>query len=958
MKVPRYFDPLALVIASLLLVATVLPIRCAAQGTDQRSTELFNGKEVVSNEVLMQFRAALAEKRGEMTSDEKIQSENLSIAEIEESFQTEHLSKLGGAGWYLVRSRGIGTDALVRGIGARTDVAFVEPNYLIKPALNSIAQYYAPYQWALNNTGQTISGPSGVNTGTPGADIKASQSWDLTTGFRTSVIATIDPTGIDYTHPDLSPNIWSAPSSYNVVVLGVNYTCPIGSHGFQFVNNAQTEGPCDPLELFGQSHGTILAGIMGANGASSIGVSGINWSTSIIHVIALGDADVIAAIDFLVQTKQHFGALANIRVINNSYLLADNSQAVLQEILVANSNDMLFVAAAGNGGNNNDPPGGTYPASFGAPPYNAPNVISVANTDNNDNLCEAQCAGVASAWGSQSVHLGAPGWAIASTMRGGGYNVAMLYNAEVSTGTSASAPYVTGSAALVLSRCADLNTAQLKQDLLDNVDYVTGLYGCYNLSGLQTYCTITRGMTPSGQPGGGRLNAYKAVSACGYALSVTKNGAGSGTVTSSSSGTVSGSLTPINCGSACSAVFKSNVYGGSSVTLTATPAAGSLFTGWTGACSGTGTCTVTVSAARSVQATFTQSFTLTVTKAGTGSGTVTSSPAGISCGATCAAGFQSGTVVTLTASASAGSVFSGWGGACSGTGTCTVTMSAATAVTATFLLLPDFLLSASPGSQTVVPGFSTTYTATLSPIAGFTGTVVLSATGLPTGASGTFSPNPVNGASGNSTLTVTTVSSISVGTYPLTIKGTSGSLTHSVTVSLIIAVKAGPLMAGAGASVGSALYSTWLYPNDVSSSTLFSLNSTGPGQGNNTTQALQATNFGFALSTTTPIAGISVSFNEFYDTFGGTPNGSMSVQLLKGGTAVGTVKTFMPTLQPNSSGPPTVATLGGSTDLWGGSCLYSDVNASNFGVAITFTDPTNHAGDNVKVNNVQVTVYF
>jgi len=218
---------------------------------------LFNGKKVFANEVLMQFRAALAEKRGEMTSDERRQSENLSIAEIEESFQTEHLNKIGGAGWYLVRSSSLGADALMEGIGARSDVAFVEPNYLIKPALNSIAQYYAPYQWALNNTGQTISGPSGVNTGTPGADLRASQAWDLTTGFRGSVIATIDPTGIDYTHPDLSVNIWSAPSSYTVVVGGVTYTCPAGSHGFQFVNSGTAEGPCDPLELFNQSHGTI-----------------------------------------------------------------------------------------------------------------------------------------------------------------------------------------------------------------------------------------------------------------------------------------------------------------------------------------------------------------------------------------------------------------------------------------------------------------------------------------------------------------------------------------------------------------------------------------------------------------------------------------------------------------------------------------------------------------------------
>ena len=77
-------------------------------------------------------------------------------------------------------------------------------------------------------------------------------------------------------------------------------------------------------------------------------------------------------------------------------------------------------------------------------------------------------------------------------------------------------------------------------------------------------------------------------------------------------------------------------------------------------------------------------FTLAVTKAGSGAGTVTSSPAGISCGATCAANFANGSSVTLTAAAASGSTFGGWSGECSGTGACTVTMSAAKTVTATF----------------------------------------------------------------------------------------------------------------------------------------------------------------------------------------------------------------------------------------------------------------------------------
>ncbi len=78
------------------------------------------------------------------------------------------------------------------------------------------------------------------------------------------------------------------------------------------------------------------------------------------------------------------------------------------------------------------------------------------------------------------------------------------------------------------------------------------------------------------------------------------------------------------------------------------------------------------------------SFPLTVSLAGTGSGTVTSSPAGINCPSACSANFASGQSVTLTASPASGSSFAGWNGACSGAGTCTVTMSSSQAVTATF----------------------------------------------------------------------------------------------------------------------------------------------------------------------------------------------------------------------------------------------------------------------------------
>jgi hypothetical protein len=122
------------------------------------------------------------------------------------------------------------------------------------------------------------------------------------------------------------------------------------------------------------------------------------------------------------------------------------------------------------------------------------------------------------------------------------------------------------------------------------------------------------------------------------------------------------------------------------IMLTATPNANSVFAGWSGGvCGGTGVCSGNIDQSYAVVATFAPVVrTLTVTRSGPGaaSGVVTSMPAGINCGGTCTANLDHGTVVVLTAS---GPAFNGWsGGGCSGTGVCVVTLNAATSVTAIF----------------------------------------------------------------------------------------------------------------------------------------------------------------------------------------------------------------------------------------------------------------------------------
>jgi len=113
------------------------------------------------------------------------------------------------------------------------------------------------------------------------------------------------------------------------------------------------------------------------------------------------------------------------------------------------------------------------------------------------------------------------------------------------------------------------------------------------------------------------------------------------------------------------------------------------------------------------------------------------------------------------------------------------TVTQTTTVTLVVSSNPDFSVSASPSGQTVIEGSATTFGVTVAPVNGFSSQVTMSVSGLPAGAQGSFSPNP---ATGSSTLTITTLSSTPVGAYTLTIIGTSGTLTHSTTVTLTVAM--------------------------------------------------------------------------------------------------------------------------------------------------------------------------
>ena len=124
---------------------------------------------------------------------------------------------------------------------------------------------------------------------------------------------------------------------------------------------------------------------------------------------------------------------------------------------------------------------------------------------------------------------------------------------------------------------------------------------------------------------------------------------------------------------------------------------------------------------------------------------------------------------------------------------------------------PSFTLSASPSTQTVTAGSNTSYTISVAPLNGFTGTVSLTVSGLPTGASGTFNPSSIGGGSGSSTLSISTTSSTAAGTYTLTVMGTSGSLTEKTTATLTVTSSTSSCTAYTGSNGASFTWSgiTW-----------------------------------------------------------------------------------------------------------------------------------------------------
>lgn len=316
----------------------------------------------------------------------------------------------------------------------RDDILYVGPDYETSICSTVPNDTYYSQQWGLST-------------------IQAPQAWDITTGSSTVTIGVLD-TGIDGLHPDLVNRINTS-------------LCRDFTSGSEVI--------VSPTDAHG--HGTHVAGIIGAQGNNTTGISGVCWNVRTVSLKVFDNSGhgltsmIIDAIDFAVSKDIPLLNLSGSTELSNFDLPLYNA--------IQNYSG-LFICAAGNEGVNNDQ-NPTYPAS-----YSLPNLITVAaSNENNQRGIFGEDS--SSNYGRTSVDLFAPGTNIMSTLIYQGQHVYAQLG-----GTSMATPFVTGVAALLLSKYPDLSPCEIKDTILSNVDDCGTTF--------DTLCVS-----------GGRLNAYKAL---------------------------------------------------------------------------------------------------------------------------------------------------------------------------------------------------------------------------------------------------------------------------------------------------------------------------------------------------------------------------------------------------------------------------------------------------------------
>lgn len=494
--------------------------------------------------------------------------------------------------------------------------------------------------------------------------VRAPEAWAAGYTGKGQTVAVID-SGIDRFHPLLTGKVVSE-------ACYTNRACPGGSSSSTAANSAR---PCSASDC---KHGTHVAGIVA--GRLPSGLSGIAPDAQIIAIQVFTPvsssesltymSDVVKGLERVFALKDSFDIAAVNLSLGSDVTFSSSCDRSMPAMAAAidqlKAAGIAAVVASGNGGVAN---GISLPAcissavSVGAVSDRnwgtcSGSGITPAPTATDMVACYSNSAGLLS--------LLAPGSLITSSVPNGGY--------EALHGTSMAAPHVAGAFAVLGEKAS---TASV-EDLLSALRTTGKTVSDYRNGRVTPRIDVKAALDTLGTD-------------AGVAIALTIAGNGRGTVSFSPAGSSA------NCTASCS-----NRYApGTVVTLGAAAGTKSIFAGWTGACSGMATCTVTMTAAQKVGASFLaissgpqQVLSATTTGSGAGAVTIVGDGVSTSCSGTCTRSFGQGTTVTLTAAPASGSVLTSWSGACKGRkASCVVRLQSAKSVTANFTALPFHAVS-------------------------------------------------------------------------------------------------------------------------------------------------------------------------------------------------------------------------------------------------------------------------
>jgi len=449
----------------IFLLSILLIIILNLQGIAGRAAQV---KNYVSGEIIVKlkpnspsgFSAFSSEPSSikallpELASQEILQARKLFLGRAESSLSAQNADSGASTILSIRVAEDADEEALVRALGDNSAVEYAQLNHYIQLCVTPNDMFYS----SNGSWGQSYDDMWAIKK------MEADKAWDITTGISDIVVAVID-SGVDYNHPELRGR----------VIKGYDFS----------------DYDDDPMDEDG--HGTHIAGIIAAGGNNGAGISGLAWDCRILAIKVLPYGTELDVADAIIYAAHH---AAGVDVINLSLRLLDteSSPIVSDAIYEAANKDIVVVAAAGN-----LTAGQTSDVSK-IVPANHPEVIAVTSTDMNDEVSSFSCAG-------DAVDIAAPG--------GGSGNINEIYNVlslkcsqpdsyynpfVVSDyylrlgGTSMAAPFVSGLAALILSKNPGLTKYEVEQIIKNNADDIAPL-GWDSKTGF------------------GRINAYKALAA-------------------------------------------------------------------------------------------------------------------------------------------------------------------------------------------------------------------------------------------------------------------------------------------------------------------------------------------------------------------------------------------------------------------------------------------------------------